>query len=237
MKQFNLLLACVILLSISSLCFYIILWHPDAIQRLIGLTLNIYNSFWGKVMVVAVGFICAGCGISLLAAFLGLDPNERQHIILEQEGGAVGVSLDAIEEFIKRKGQAIDGVRDLAIKSELTPEGLAIQTRLTLELQKNVPEFIQAFQGRVYHELTETLGVKDIKEVKVLIHKITPKDFGGEGRLLGPPASVLLKEPEEKIETEIKLDQTSINNETPDASIQTIEIETIEPVVTEEDKS
>ena len=237
MKQFNLLLACVILLTISSLCFYIILWHPDAIQRLIGLTLNIYNSFWGKVMFIAVGFISLGCGLSLLAAFLGLDPNVRPHIILEQEGGAVGVSLDAIEEFIKRKGQSIDGVRELAIKSELTPEGLAIQTRLTLELQKNVPEFIQAFQGRIYHELTETLGVKEIKEVQVLIHKIVPKDFGGEGRLLSPPSSVLLKEPEIKNETELTLEATPIHKEKPVDSIKTIDIETIDPVAAEEDKS
>ncbi|MBN2325699.1 MAG: alkaline shock response membrane anchor protein AmaP [Candidatus Omnitrophica bacterium] len=195
MKQFNILLACSILFIFSALCLYIILWHPVGMQQAIGLILLIYNNFWGKVFIVAVGFICLGCGLSLLAHFVGLEPSNRPHILLEQDGGKVGVSLDAVEEFIKKRGLSVDGVRDLTVRAQMTDEGIALLTRVTLELQRNVPDFIQAFQGKIHYELSETLGLKKIKEVQVLIHKLLPKE-SGEGRLLGPPATVLLKDAE-----------------------------------------
>ncbi|MGC9327744.1 MAG: alkaline shock response membrane anchor protein AmaP, partial [Candidatus Hinthialibacter sp.] len=158
MKQFNILLACGILFFISALCLYLILWHPVGMQQFIGVTLLIYNNFWGKVFIIAVGFICLGCGLSLLANFVGLEPSNRPHILLKQNGGTVGVSLDAVEEFIKKRGLTVEGVRDLTVRAQQTDEGIALLTRVTLELQRNVPDFIQAFQGKIYYELSETLG-------------------------------------------------------------------------------
>ncbi len=200
MKQLNLLLACMILLGISGICFYIILWIPTGMQNAIGLTLLLYNSFWGKIFFIANGFICLSCGLALLAHFMGLDADDRPHIVIEQEGGTVGVSMDAIEEFLKRKGLSVDGVKDLSVRAQMTDEGISLRTRVTLELQRNMPEFIQAFQGRMNHELVNTLGLKKVKEIQVLIHKILSKE-GSDGRLLGPPSPVLLKEPSTLVKT------------------------------------
>lgn len=164
-------------------------------QNIIGLTLLLYNSFWGKVFFIANGFICLSCGLALLAHFMGLDADDRPHIVIEQEGGTVGVSMDAVEEYLRRKGLAVDGVKDLSVRAQMTDEGISILTRVTVELQRSMPDFIQAFQGRMHYELMDALGLKKVKEIQVLIHKILSKE-GSEGRLLGPPSPVLLKEPE-----------------------------------------
>lgn len=194
MKQLNLLLASVLLLSVSGICLYIILWYPPVgMQQFIGITVALFNSLWGKIFIIAVGFVYLGCGLSLLALFMGLDPADRPHILLDQEGGVVGVSLDAVEEYIKRKGQTVEGVRDITVRAQMSDEGIILLTRVTLELQRNVPEFIQAFQNKIHYELTETVGLKKVKEIQILIHKILPKE-GSEGRLLGSPSPVLLKE-------------------------------------------
>lgn len=89
----------------------------------------------------------------------------------------------------------VDGVRDLSVRAQMTEEGISLLTRVTLELQRNVPEFIYSFQNRIQYELIETLGLQKVKEIQILIHKILPKE-SGEGRLLGSPSPVLLKEPE-----------------------------------------
>jgi uncharacterized alkaline shock family protein YloU len=208
MKQLNLLLASTILLVLSGVCLYIILWHTIGMQQFIGISVALFNNFWGNVLIIAVGFVCLGCGLSLLSQFVGLDPADRPHIMLNQEGGVVGVSLDAVEEYIKRKALMVDGVRDVAVRAQMTDEGISLLTRVTLELQRNIPDFIHSFQNRIQYELTETLGLQKVKEIQILIHKILPKE-SGEGRLLGPPSPVLLKEPEPAASTHPKAEVVS----------------------------
>ena len=83
--------------------------------------------------------------------------------------------------------------------------GLVLSTKVVLELQRNVPEFSREFQEKLRRELTETLGLGKIKEIRVMIHKIFPRNAAKEPPLLSPPTQVLLKEPDvappEKIET------------------------------------
>ena len=149
----------------------------------------------------------------------------RKHIILENESGTVGPSLDAIEEFVKRRGTAVRGVRDLHVKAEIVEGGLIIRNKVVLELQRNVPEFIRDFQAVIGHELKETLGLSDVKEVRVLIHKLFPREGGKEPMLLSGPQQVLLKA-EEVAETPA-----------PDAAEPAVEALQAESAVGEEERS
>lgn len=190
----TLILSFLLLFSLASLCVYAVLWNADTIVITGNAVSHFAVTLWGKTIIAAVGLICLGCSLALLSILLGLEPDSSQHIVLESETGTVGVSIDAIEEFVKRKGEAVRGVRDLQVHAEIEDEGLVVRNRIVLELQRNIPEFIHEFQSLIHHELTVTLGMQNIKEVKVLIHKLFPKDASKEPKLLAGPQTVVLKQ-------------------------------------------
>lgn len=196
----SLILSFIILFCLASLCVFLVLWDANMVLLVSNTTGAIATTMWGKTIIAAFGLIGLGCSLSLLSLLLGLEPGTQPHVIMESETGTVGVSVDAIEEFVKRKGEAVRGVRDLQVHVDIENEGMVVRNRIVLELQRNIPEFIQEFQSMIHRELTVTLGMQNIKEVKVLIHKIFPKDASKEPKLLAGPQTVVLKQEQESEE-------------------------------------
>ncbi len=212
MKHFTLGLSFVLFLCFSFTCWLIVIWDPSLLPTLGGLMERMYAESWGTILLIALGFITLGCALSLFALLLGMEPGVRRQVVLEGEGGKIGVALDAVEDFIKRKCSSIPGIRDLQVRAEDENGELNIRTKLILELHRNVPEFTKEFQGKIYRELNETLGLQNIKEVQVMIHKIFPRESSKEPVLLSAPSQsqVLLKDTEEEDYTlgEQETDQT-----------------------------
>ncbi|HOJ61123.1 MAG TPA: alkaline shock response membrane anchor protein AmaP [bacterium] len=196
MKYLSLLLTFAILFCLCLLSWYIVFWDVAGLKQLSLTLLELSTQRWGKLLFIALGLISMGCCMALMAMMMGLEPGIRPHITIGHESGEIGMSLTAVEEFIKRKGQAISGVRDISVRADLENGGLSLKTKLVLELQQNIPEFTRHFQEKIQHELTETLGVNQIQKIEVLIKKILPRDNSIEGRFLTPPATVLLKDPD-----------------------------------------
>ncbi len=209
MKQVSLILSFLILFTLSFIAWVIVLGNSSLLMGISVWLPNVYMETWGKIAFWAFAFLSLGCSLSLLAILFGIEPRIRKHVVLEDESGAIGVSLDAIEDYIKRKAIHVDGVRDLHVRAEVEEGELLLRTKVVLELQRNVPEFTKVFQDRIYRELVETLGLSNVKEVQVLIHKLLPRESKTEPILLNPPASnVLLKdeegEEEKKEDTSVK---------------------------------
>ncbi|MEW6235715.1 MAG: alkaline shock response membrane anchor protein AmaP [Candidatus Omnitrophota bacterium] len=198
MRQLTLLASFVILICLSLACWLIVLGNSSLLLGISVWLPNIYMDAWGKIAFWAFALLSLGCSLSLLAMIFGFEPRMRKHIILEDESGAIGVSLDAIEDFIKRKAININGVRDLHVRAEAVEGELLLKTKVVLELQRNVPEFTKMFQEKIHRELVDTLGLQNVKEVQVLIQKILPRETKSEPILLSPPAQIYLKEPDEE---------------------------------------
>jgi uncharacterized alkaline shock family protein YloU len=190
----TLILSFLLLFCLASICGFLVLWDANMIIVSGTAFSHLAVTLWGKTIIAAIGLIGLGCSLSLLTLLIGLEPGSSTHVILESETGSVGVSIDAIEEFVKRKGETVRGVRDLQVHAEIEEDGLVVRNRIVLELQRNIPEFIHEFQTIVNHELTVTLGIQNIKEVKVLIHKLFPRDASKEPKLLTGPQTVVLKQ-------------------------------------------
>ncbi len=196
MKYLSLLLTFSLLFCLCLLSWYIVFWDIAGLKHLSLALLELSTERWGKLIFIALGLISMGCCLALMAMMMGLEPGVRPHITIDHESGEIGVSLNAVEEFIQRKGQAISGVRDITVRADLANGGLVLKTKLVLELQQNIPEFTRHFQEKIQHELTETLGVGHIEKIEVLIKKILPRDLAAEGRFMGASPTVLLKDPE-----------------------------------------
>lgn len=198
MRYFTLFLAFILLFTLAAVSFYLFAIGPEWADALGALIPRLFSDAWGRAALAAAGLVSLGCSLSLASLLLGIEPAARRQIFLKNETGSIGVSLDAIEEFIKRRGETVRGVRDLSVKAEIQDGGLVIRNRVVLELQRNVPEFTNEFQGVVHRELTDTLGLNNVKEVRVLIHKIFPREPLKEPKLLTGPQQVVLKPENER---------------------------------------
>ncbi len=193
----TLFLSFLLLFCASAMCGFLVIGDHETILLTGAALSNAALTVWGKAVLAALCLLGLGCSLSLLALLLGINPGADEHVVLSNDAGAVGVSIDAIEEFVKRKGETVRGVRDLQVHVEKEENGLVVRNRIVLELQRNIPEFIQEFQSLVNRELHVTLGLQNVAEVKVLIHKLFPKDASKEPKLLTGPQTVLLKQNQE----------------------------------------
>lgn len=189
MKSFVYSTAAVVFFFLAAFGLFLTAWEPEV---LLMLTLGIVNSLkfgWGIALGLFFSFSFLFLGIYLFSAAIGFEPRFRQHIILSQESGPIGISIDAIEDFIKRKSRTIEGIRELNVQAEMIDGNLEIDLKLVLELNKNIPDFMREFQQRLYRDLNETLGLTNVKDVNILIHKIIPRESGNDPILLVPNAA------------------------------------------------
>lgn len=209
MKSFVYSTSAVVLFFLAALGLFLTAWDPEILLILSIRIVNTLNYGWGVALGLFFSFSFLALGIYLFSAAIGFEPRLRQHIILSQEAGPIGISVDAIEDFIKRKGRAIDGIREMQVQAELVDGSLEVNLKLVLELNKNIPDFMREFQQRLYRDLTETLGLTNVKDVNILIHKIIPRESSNDPILLVPTANEAKKSSDEESEKKTQLPPTA----------------------------
>ncbi len=141
----------------------------NAAKRCTDLMFN-YPFSWVVLLLIVI--VLVNCLLSVLAVMLGIAPTYVRHLMIEGESGRIAVALDAVEEYLQRKGSMVTGVKDLQIHSEVSAGSLIVHSRLVLILEKDIPTFSREFQGLLRREITATLGFQNIQEIRVIIHKM-----------------------------------------------------------------
>jgi len=157
------------------------------------------NSSFSWVIVLILVLILVNVAFSVLAAAFEFTPGFSRQLTIEGEGGQISVALDAVEEFLRRKGCEVSGVQELQVNAEVCSGLLAVYCRLSLILDRDIPSFGKEFQGLLRNEITRTLGVQNIKEVRVIIHKMVTDDSG----LHLPSASPKIRTEPQSVGTEL----------------------------------
>ncbi len=186
MKSFVYSTSAVLFFFLAVLGLFLSIWDADFLVTISVNLVNLLNNSWGAALGLLFSFSLVALGVYLLSAAIGFEPRLRQHIILSQESGPIGISIDAIEDFIKRKSRSIEGIREMNVQAEMIDGSLNIDLKLVLELNRNIPDFMREFQLRLNRDLSETLGISKINDVNILIHKIIPKESPNDPILLVP---------------------------------------------------
>ncbi|MBI1390543.1 MAG: alkaline shock response membrane anchor protein AmaP [bacterium] len=187
MKTLVNILSSIAFFFLSAFCLFLVLWDSEFVIYIALLIERMLDFGWGIALMFTAGFGFLALAMYLLLYALGFEPRLRQHLILSKEDGPIGISLDAVEDFIKRKGRNEPGVRELQVHAEVIDGMLDIDLKMVLELHRNIPDFMREFQQKLNRELKETLGLSNLREVNILIHKILPKENANEPILLVPP--------------------------------------------------
>ncbi len=184
----------VLIAGLSAYCWIILFGDFNILENATATAPQFFQTILGKISLLLFGMITLVCSLALAAIVFDYEPFPTRRMIIENDAGSVGVSLNAIEEFIKRKGKNVTGVRDIQVRASENENGLHLQTKLIVELQKNMPEFIEQFQKKIGYELETTLGIHNIEKVEVLIQKIFPRDASAEVLMMGQSTKLLLKD-------------------------------------------
>jgi len=164
----------IILLLIGALMISFSIGHinPDQIATL----LESYANVNIKLATGTIGgFLIL---ISFLFAQIMLGRMKREKTIaFHAEGGEVLVSLNAVEDLIRKLTNDIEDIKEARPSVIASKKGIEINLRLALNSEVSIPEFTGKIQELIKGRVQEILGIDEAIIVKIFVAKIINKDL------------------------------------------------------------
>mgnify|MGYP000651505968 CR=1 FL=1 len=135
-------------------------------SALTGLELNIF---------IRIGVAIVFLFLLILSVYLPLmtwTERKTTSISLRNPLGEVEVSQRAICDFIQRVGKEVEGVEDLKAKVKSEEEGIDVDLTLSAHAQGEIPRLIDELQTVVKNYLKNTVGIENVREIRVKVGKI-----------------------------------------------------------------
>ena len=120
-------------------------------------------------------FVCLFGFLFVLSIALPLLARERRGgavVSLKNPLGEMEISQKAICGFIQRIGKGVEGVEDIKADIKLAEEGVDVYLTLSAQGQGEIPRLIDELQTVVKNYLNNTVGIENVREVKVKVAKI-----------------------------------------------------------------
>ncbi len=114
---------------------------------------------------------------SLFAVQLALGNIQREKTIaFENPSGRVTISLNAIEDFIKRISAHLSEIKELRASVTANKKGVHVISRVIIYSDANIPEATEKMQGILKNKIQEMLGIEEPINIKVHIAKIVARN-------------------------------------------------------------
>lgn len=120
-------------------------------------------------------FVCLFGSLFVLSIALPLLTREKRgggFVSLKNPLGEMAISEKAICGFIQRIGKGVEGVEDIKADIKLTDEGVDVYLTLSAQAKGEIPRLIDELQTMVKDYLNNTVGIENVREVKVKVAKI-----------------------------------------------------------------
>jgi uncharacterized alkaline shock family protein YloU len=100
-----------------------------------------------------------------------------RYISFDSDNGAVSISVSAVRDFIRKLGDEFGAVVGIDPKIRAEKDAISVDLDVKVQTGVRIPEFSQALQNRVREGMQDSLGIIEVKEVKVRIQEIvgTPR--------------------------------------------------------------
>lgn len=116
----------------------------------------------------------------LLYWLTALPLKEEQFLTFENEGGAVSISVKAINDFLAKLANEFAGVSRLRPQVTATRDG-RVEVRLDVSVKAGtkVQQLSQILQQRVRESMRDNLGIAEIHSVRVNVSAIATEESAG----------------------------------------------------------
>ncbi len=124
-------------------------------------------TFWQHVLLAAIALVLLLLGIRGVAAIFRSN-KEKGFILQRTEYGDLNISMNAMENMVKKVVDMNDELKVNHTKISHTKEGVIVSVRILLENGVNIPMIVSALQKQTRQYITSCSGV-DVKEVRVYV--------------------------------------------------------------------
>jgi len=140
---------------------------------------NVFNREVGDMMatLLAMPLVGAALGVVLILSVVlrwvgGLGKKKEAFIDFQSDGGSVGISTKAIQDFIERVGKEFAAVK--SIESTLIQDKGSLDIAMSVKVLSGnkIPELSQVLQQRVRESVRESLGLDEIRNITIQVQEI-----------------------------------------------------------------
>jgi uncharacterized alkaline shock family protein YloU len=122
-------------------------------------------------------FVATGLGAVLILSVLlrwvgGCRKPKETFIDYQSDDGSVGISTQAIEDFIERVGQEFAAVKSIESRLSKGKTGLDISVGVRLLSGNKIPELSQVLQQRIRESVRESLGLDEVGKITIQVKEI-----------------------------------------------------------------
>ena len=107
---------------------------------------------------------------------------KQKTIAFDNPSGRVSVSLEALEDLIRRVVARVPEVKEARPFIVATGKGLDISVRLVLNSEANIPDLTARLQDLIKRKVQDTIGIDEDVVVKIDVIKIIPEDRSNDKR-------------------------------------------------------
>ena len=127
--------------------------------------------FWWLLLGAVVLLLCGMLGVF---TSLARKYTPTQVIVGKSEGGQVNISLEAVDDVVRKAALSVNGIMDVKTRLKAAKNGVDVSLQITIPHDVNVPETSTALQNVVKEQLQVVTGLT-VADVSVLISGVTGK--------------------------------------------------------------
>lgn len=138
---------------------------------------SIYLSSDDKILWIFLGVLIFLIGISILNIALGRRDSQKA-VIIKTDNGEVRISMNAIEDYIRKTALRIKEIRDIKSKIFMRGKELRINSKIILKTDVDVNNIVIKIQNEIEESVHSMLGI-DIKlNINLNVVRMVPsKDY------------------------------------------------------------
>ena len=164
-----------IILSTGLLCILFFVHLIDHTEVVKLLTKIYQDSQLATILTVVVGFIML---ISLFLANLIYARRQKERTIaFDNPAGPVSVSLNAMEDLIRRIVVRVSEIKEIRPSIVATKKGLDVEVRLVLRTDVNIPEMTAKLQELIRGKIQDVIGLDGKINIRIHVIKIIADDL------------------------------------------------------------
>lgn len=102
---------------------------------------------------------------------------KARYISFDSGNGSVSISVNAVRDFIRKLGDEFGAVVGIDPKIRTEKEAISVDLDVKVQTGARIPELSQRLQERIREGMQDSLGIVEVKEIKVRIQEIvgTPR--------------------------------------------------------------
>jgi uncharacterized alkaline shock family protein YloU len=133
---------------------------------------KILTSSSGRLVLGIVGFVFFAASVRLILTAL-TGQGDGRPVIHETAHGEVRISLDAVENLVKKVARGIKGVREIKAEISHSPSGDGLHARLraTISPEVSIPEVSEEIQNNVRQYVKRVVGI-EMADVAIRVENI-----------------------------------------------------------------